>query len=48
MTLVQASSSGEWWKGTVEDQSGWFPKICVQYFDTKAEERKRQTGNFLL
>ena len=44
MTLLEASSSGEWWKGTIGDQSGWFPKICLEYFDQEVEKRAQQRG----
>ena len=44
VTLEDTPYGGGWWKGSVDDRSGWFPKTYVEYVDREAEKKKKQEG----
>ena len=44
VTLIEAPAGGDWWKGKVDENEGWFPKSYVEYIDMEAEEKKRKEG----
>ena len=45
VTLLEAPAGGTWWRGTVNNKEGWFPKSYVEYVDVKAEEQAKKRGN---
>ena len=44
LTLIEAPAGGDWWKGSVDDREGWFPKNYVEYVDVEEEQKKKKEG----
>ena len=44
ITLIEAPYGGDWWRGSVGEEVGWFPKTYVEYVDVEAEKKRLQEG----
>ena len=46
VTLEETPYGGGWWRGAVDDRTGWFPKTYVEYVDRDAERKRKQEGKY--